>query len=152
MVLFLYFFYVKEKKNMNMSLGNGEIFIDGKPFGATIGDAISFEDGEIPEYMSDVYVPLSANAELDFECEINPFVFEKITGVDLAMNYDLSAGFICKEPYQEQIRRHRKKRINKKWAKRYGYRTKFRDIKIQEVSLVNKDEGLFEFEGRYIHG
>ena len=137
---------------MNMSLGCGELLIDGKPFGTTIGDAISFEHGEIPEYMSDIHMPLSANAELDFECEVNPFLFQKITGIDLGVGLDTSIGFIAKSFYQEQIRRHRKKRINKKWAKRYGYRTKFKEIEITEVSLVNKDEGLFDFEGRYIHG
>lgn len=29
---------------------------------------------------------------------------------------------------QEQIRKHKKRRINKKWAKKYGYREKFKNI------------------------
>ena len=38
---------------------------------------------------------------------------------------------------QEQIRRHRKKRINKKWAKKYGYR----DVVIPLGNFKVEEEG-----------
>ena len=31
-------------------------------------------------------------------------------------------------PYLTQVRTHKKKRINKKWAKRYGYVTKYKSF------------------------
>lgn len=31
-------------------------------------------------------------------------------------------------PYLTQVRTHKKKRINKKWAKRYGYATKYKSF------------------------
>ena len=33
-----------------------------------------------------------------------------------------------KNPYLIQARTHKKKRVNKKWAKRYGYATKYKSF------------------------
>lgn len=85
--------------------------------------------------------PLSANAEFEMEVEISA---DKISCLDLAHNCDLSYSVVLSEPYQEQIRRHKKKRINKKWAKRYGFRTKYKNLRFSEVSLVPKGQG-YEF-------
>lgn len=38
----------------------------------------------------------------------------------------LSDALLGENPYFVQRRSHRKKRINKKWAKRYGYITKYK--------------------------
>ena len=111
-------------------------------------------DGEIPEYITSIHTPLSTSAEFSCDCEVNPQLLAKMTGIDLSRGYDLASSFAfkCSSPYQVQKRRHKKKRINKKWAKRYGYITKFAEITLQEVSLVNehrRDDILeLEFTGR----
>jgi hypothetical protein len=40
----------------------------------------------------------------------------------------LSDGLLGESPYLIQARTHKKKRINKKWAKRYGYITKYKSF------------------------
>lgn len=62
---------------------------------------------------------LSQSIEFELESELNVPVFNELVG-ELSepkrfyMEYD--------GVRYEQIRKHKKKRINKKWAKRYGYR------------------------------
>lgn len=90
--------------------------------------------------------PLSADAEFEMEVEMSA---DKISCLDLAHNCDLSYSVMLSEPYQEQIRRHKKKRINKKWAKRYGFRTKYKKMRFTEVSLVPKGCG-YEFTTNHI--
>lgn len=85
--------------------------------------------------------PLSADAEFEMEVEMPA---NKLLGMDLARTYDMSYSVQLSEPYQEQIRRHKKKRINKKWAKRYGFRTKYKNLRFSEVSIVPKGCG-YEF-------
>lgn len=43
---------------------------------------------------------------------------------------------------QIQIRRHHKKRINKKWAKRYGYRTVYKSVGKFEPTGIEPVEGI----------
>lgn len=137
-----------------MLLNEEEIFIDGKRLGKVLESNISFtEESDPPDYITNIHPLLSASAEMSFECGIDAELFRKIAGVDLALGPDVTGyTMIGKCPYKEQIRRHKKKRINKKWAKRYGYRTKFRDVEVRDVTLIDRDNGLFEFEGRIIHG
>lgn len=85
--------------------------------------------------------PLSADAEFEMEVEMPA---NKLLGMDLARTCDMSYSVQLSEPYQEQIRRHKKKRINKKWAKRYGFRTKYKNLRFSEVSIVPKGQG-YEF-------
>lgn len=85
--------------------------------------------------------PLSADAEFEMEVEMTP---NQMLGMDLARTCDMSYSVQLSEPYQEQIRRHKKKRINKKWAKRYGFRTKYKNLRFSEVSIVPKGCG-YEF-------
>lgn len=40
----------------------------------------------------------------------------------------LPDGLLGESPYLIQARTHKKKRINKKWAKRYGYITKYKSF------------------------
>lgn len=133
---------------------NNRIYLDGVEFTSTKNLDISFDNGEIPEYVTNIHTPLSAEAEFSCECEVNPRLLAKITGIDLAKGRDFASSFTfkCSSPYQIQKRHHKKKRINKKWAKRYGYLTKFAEIRLQEVSLVNEhrrgDILELEFTGR----
>lgn len=61
-----------------------------------------------------------------------------------------------KNPKKVQVRRHKKKRINKKWAKRYGYKILVDKYAIRDVSIVRDDsidalgyaqEQLYKFMG-----
>ena len=114
-----------------------------------LSNKISFEHGVIPRYMENFAIPLSCKAEIKAECELNVPLFEKFFGVDLAGSRGVeSLGLILGMPYEEQIRRHKKRRINKKWAKRYGYRTKFREIIIDEFKCVKHSEQDVELVGR----
>lgn len=105
---------------------------------------ISFESESLPDYVTSIYNPLSTSEEMSFECEVNPQLFEKLTGVDLSQHRDLTSFTIkCSTPYQVQIRRHKKKRINKKWAKRYGYKTKFKTVRMTDAQF-RQGENNFE--------
>lgn len=47
--------------------------------------------------------------------------------------------------YPEQIRRHKKKRINKKWAKRYGYRKVPCRYSFDNARMSDNGDGSIEF-------
>lgn len=86
--------------------------------------------------------PLSADAE--FEMEVDMPVNKDLADV-FGRGCDISYSIQLSEPYQEQIRKHKKKRINKKWAKRYGFRTKYKNFRFNEVSIVPRGTGVCEF-------
>lgn len=114
-------------------------------------EKLSFENGKVPDYITSIYCPLSASEEISFECEVNAQAFSKLMGVDLAQRGDLTSFTVeCVAPYQVQIRRHRKKRINKKWAKRYGYKTMFKIVRMTDAKIV-QNETDFEFVRRGIY-
>lgn len=94
-------------------------------------DTISFDRYKIPAYITRINSPLSASEEVTFECDVDPRLFSNMTGADISRFSDASGITLeFRSPYDVQIRRHKKKRINKKWAKRYGYKTKFRSVKM----------------------
>ena len=53
-------------------------------------------------------------------------------------------------PKVVQARTHKKQRINKKWAKKYGYVTKFRNYKLENVE-IHQDGGILDiaYKRRY---
>lgn len=110
---------------------------------------IVFEDDKIPDYVNELRLCSPASAEMTFECEINSSLFDMLSGNNSIPNTD-SFTVELKTPYKVQIRRHKKKRINKKWAKRYGYITKFKSVKITDVTFKhgNKD---FEIIGNGVY-
>lgn len=111
----------------------------------------SFENENLPDYVMSIHTLLSASEEMSFECEVNPQLFEKLEGVDLSKRRDLTSLTIkYASPYQVQARCHKKKRINKKWAKRYGYKTKFKTVRITDAQF-KQDENDFEFAGRSMY-
>lgn len=129
-----------------------KLYLEGVEF-ASIDklEALSFENGTVPDYITSVNCPLSASEEFSFECEVNAQALSKLMGVNLAKCDDLGSFTIeCVAPYQVQNRRHKKKRINKKWAKRYGYKTVFKTVKITDAQVV-QNETDFEFVGRGIY-
>lgn len=111
-----------------------DTYIDADKFVLADSD-LGVTDGVIS-----VDVPLSYEAEMNYEVTINESLFKKLTMFENpeATSYTLR----CRCPYMVPKRRHKKKRINKKWAKRYGYITKFKDVKLEDVHFDNSNEGL----------
>ena len=118
-----------------------------------IGRAFEIDnDGMLPKYVKHFSVLLSADAEVSFKCESDTSLFTKLIGIDLANGQDATcASMIIQKPYQVQRKHHKKKRINKKWAKRYGYVTKFKTYRMEEVS-IEQNEGTLSFTGQKILG
>lgn len=98
---------------------------------------VSFDASDIPHYITSITPKLSASAEFTMEAEINGDAFAKLCGLDMAIGHDFTVEY--SEPVLVQVRRHKKKRIDKKWRKRYGYKTIFR--KKQLTGCVVKFEG-----------
>lgn len=109
-------------------------------------------DSILPEYAKRFSASMSADAEISFECDIDISLFAKLIGIDLAQGQDAScASIIFQKPYQVQRKHHKKKRINKKWAKRYGYVTKFKTYYMEDVD-IEQNEGGLSFTGQKILG
>lgn len=109
-------------------------------------------DSMLPEYVKRFSAPMSADVEVSFECDIDTSLFAKLIGIDLANSQDATcASMIFQKSYQVQRKHHKKKRINKKWAKRYGYVTKFKTYHMEEVS-IEQNEGTLSFTGQKILG
>ena len=101
---------------MSFQLLNDTLTIPGIPH------EISFDATEPPDWATSITPMFSADAEMSFECELGPGA-AKIFGIDFANGQDVTAtNVIFKSPRQTQIRRHKKKRINKKWNKKFGPR------------------------------
>ena len=106
----------------------------------------------MPEYITNIDCPLSASEEVSLQCDVNPKLYEKLIGVDLGSCHDLTSFTIeCKMPCQVQIRRHKKKRINKKWAKRYGYKTIFKTVRITDAKFEHLLDNDIEFSGKAVY-
>ena len=105
-------------------------------------------DGMLPKYVKRFTSPMSADAEISFECDINASLFAKLTGVDLAQGRDATcASVIFQKPYQVQRRHHKKKRIQKKWIKRYGWRVQsYKKEKLNNVMFTECGDGSFTFK------
>ena len=129
--------------------GPGELRFDanGEAF-KTLEFAMDMK--ELPEYITGIRAPLSIDAEMSFEMDLNVPEFMKLTRIDIACGKDMTATLICRGPYQVQRKRHKKKRINKKWAKKYGYVTKFRNYKLENVE-IHQDGGILDiaYKRRY---
>ena len=126
-------------------------------------DELSFEPGEL--YMMDqsgetamqmsVYdmqcdIPFSAEAEPNYKFEFRTPLAQEFTADSFIVDADLlrliseqPSGFYLEYDAEVQIqaRRHRKKRIDKKWLKRYGYKTVRRRVRLncEQMSINNSD-------------
>lgn len=124
-----------------ITLGSGSLYIDNEKF----GKLVEIHDGEFPQYIKSFHLANPADAEATFEAEIDIPTFHRFYGgIDTSILGGQSFSAEFSEPYQEQRRKHKKKRINKKWAKRYGYVNKFRKWRIKEMTFTGKNN--FEFE------
>ena len=136
------------------------LIIDGKPFKYPEIPELAIDTGRrigAGVLVGTINPTISADAEMSFECEsiLNPNAMRKLLGLDLAHGPDISASlsFTGEGIKQVQIKKHRKKRINKKWAKRYGYKSVLTNVKIIDASLAQcngpcEDGYTFEFVGR----
>ena len=132
-------------------------------------DELSFGPGEL--YMMDqsgetamqmsVYdmqcdIPFSADAEPNYEFEFRTPLAQEITASSCVIDTGLLR-LISEQPrgfyleydvdVQIQARRHRKKRINKKWLKRYGYRTVTRRVRLNcEQLSINQGDGWYDID------
>ena len=118
---------------------NGEVFKELE---------LAMNMDELPKYITGIRAPLSIDAEMSFEMDLNVPEFMNITGIDIACGKDMTTTtLICHDPYQVQRRHHKKKRINKKWAKKYGYVTKFRDYQLENVE-IHQDGGILDIAAK----
>lgn len=136
-----------------MNIVGGYLYdASGNLIGPGFTDISFTEDLEsTPNYISSLGFPMSANAEFETTADINIPLFEKLCGIDLAHGHDMTASLSFREPYQVQVKRHKKRRINKKWAKRYGYITKYRDVHIENVHIEDEAENSFNIIGEKIN-
>ena len=82
----------------------------------------------------------SMSCELTFDNSyVDEELLNKMTTVDPS-----KCMFITSIPYAVQVRKHKKKRINKKWAKKYGYRLNFIEGKTRDTTY-NTKTGEFDF-------
>jgi hypothetical protein len=106
------------------------------------------EEDMLDVFVSGPHAHISADAEATFECEtiVNPNLMRRLLGVEpdpwICAAFDQSFTFTCKTPRSVQVRKHRKKRINKKWAKKYGYKYIFEPLTMESVSIVPRDEEI----------
>lgn len=138
-------------------IGSGTLYISpicsisniAKPIKiGTIDCGTEFDANDVPEYVKSIRHTMSVEAEANFECDIDAKTLKKLTGIDLAHGSDITGCTVLfNQPVQVQVRRHKKKRINKKWAKRYGYKTAFKSVKLEEA-YVEPNENGFDILGR----
>lgn len=137
----------------NTTLGSGNFYIKNNLLDIKTEipvEPVSVED-EMFKHIRSWNLADPASAEATFEAEIDiPMVhrFSDVFDASLLGGQSFSAEF--SEPYQEQRRKHKKKRINKKWAKRYGYVTKYRKWRIKEMTFTGKNNFEFEATGRNV--
>lgn len=130
----------------NLKMTNGSIYIQNELIGTGYLDPIHIDESDPPTYIRSIDRPLSADAECTLECEIDAPMYNRMIGFE-ASPFPDATGFslIFSSPYQVQRRRHKKKRINKKWAKRYGYVTKYKKVKLDEVYFKDSHTGEYDF-------
>lgn len=81
---------------------------------------ISLDLNNPPSYVTSFNPILSDSAEIEMECEIDGDALAKIIGDDVTCGKTFTLEY--EGMISVQIKKHRKKRIDKKWAKRYGYK------------------------------
>lgn len=97
----------------------------------------------IPEHMSVPEMNLSANEEVTFTANIVSEDLSRIIGYDPSPSHDFMVE--CNGIDIVQVRRHKKKRINKKWAKRYGFKPVLRKLQFKACSLNFNEDGSIDF-------
>lgn len=123
----------------NFYLGNNNELLSIGEIGT-----LTFDD-KFTDCITNFEIPFSDKAEISFECEVNAPLFKelvRLSSCDNANSYTLTGEM----PIQVPVRYHKKKRVNKKWIKRYGYKTVYRKVEIREVHFDSCSDGYI-FEG-----
>ena len=106
--------------------------LESGPFVPFIPDIDLGKNGnDIPNYVKSINYPLSVSEDSIMELEIDGNLLASSCGVDFAYGKDFSVEFYAL-PESVQIRRHKKKRITKTWAQRYGH-----NLVIKRCSIKN---------------
>lgn len=93
---------------------------------------ISFSTDDVPEWAGNINKPMSI--EFNCTCSINERLFGKLIGIDLSKKPDMTCSSVIYTTSKlVQVRRSKKKRINKKWAKRYGYKRVSNTYELENV-------------------
>lgn len=129
----------------NKIIANGEL--------VDVFSNISFQTDKIPDYINNIHIPFFESAKVTFEYEIGGDLFAGLLGFDEATGMNFTMEF--NTPITVQVKRHRRKRINKKWAKRYGYKIVFKrsrlvDCTIKQDHCIGLD-GHIMFESRGLY-
>ncbi len=139
-------------ENYGCSMGPGQLHIFDKA-GTFMIDA--------PVTEGHMDIPFSADVEPEYDFEFKAPVIQEFTTSTCVIDTDLlqtisgsPRGYYLEydADVQIQARRHRKKRIDKKWLKRYGYKTVRRPIRIKcdQITMTPDDDDLgvrFDVEG-----
>ena len=107
-------------------------------------DNLELVDGAVPKYVTPIVGSLCKDAEMSFEGTLNMPLFEQMCGFEQAIRNvrvdNMTLSF--ESPYLIQARKHRKKRINKKWAKRYGFKYMFKVVEMEDVEIENNNDEI----------
>ena len=99
----------------------------------------SFDATDIPDYVASITPKLSTSVEFTMEAEINGDLLAELFGFPMARGKNFTVEY--SEPILIQARRHHKKRIDKKWRKRYGYKTIFRKKRLTDCVVRCEGSG-----------
>ena len=116
--------FILRGNSMNIELGNGNWYINGRQCDDIIGLDLAHEsETNKITYISPIF---SANEDMSFECNatINNNLLQQLCYPPVQNPHSLEAYV----PIMIQARWHKKPRIRKKWLKRYG-------VKPDEVKL-----------------
>lgn len=112
---------------------------------------VSFDAEKIPDCITSLTPKLSASAEFSMEAEIDGDMLAKLLGFPMAAGKNFTVEY--SEPILVQARRHHKKRIDKKWRKRYGYKTIFRKKQLTDCVVKCESSGdVLSVFGRELFG
>ena len=116
---------------LNPKLPAGLSFIENS-------NKLAIDLNKAPEFIKSIDIPLLGTAEFHFDVEIDAAQVAKRIGVDLSPYQSFTVEYDA--PVPVQIRKHKKKRINKKWAKRYGYTMVIKPHKLTDVTFKPSDD------------
>ena len=126
----------KDNCNFKLSMvSNGEtfdMFPDFKPI-----ESINFNRESVSDSKKRIFFPNTTHDSIDIKLRDEDFDFNDILGIGSTHDFKI------KVKYQvgvQQTRRHKKKRINKKWAKRYGTRPIYNWIEIPRCRFSYEDD------------
>lgn len=105
-----------------------EFYVDGKKIGYGNGYVrdIKIDDGYKHRKSEDLIFNKTFSGTLS-DVKINPLAFGQLFGLKIIENVHMVD--------QIQVKTHKKKRINKKWRKRYG----LRNVPKKEVYMLNQN-------------